>query len=74
MAATAGSSATVESDEPKFRGSPDAEGVRRAKKVFVEAYGDPPRKRGPVVIEDGPLVAGFDDDGDGDGDGGGDGV
>ena len=60
---------TTKSEAGERQGSPESEGVRHAKKVFTEAYGDPPRKRGPVVIEEGPLVAGLDDEGDG-GDGG----
>ena len=51
--------------------APKQEGARRAKKLFAETYGTPARKRGPVVMGDSPLTAGFDDDGDGDG---GDGV
>jgi MscS family membrane protein len=51
-----------------FRDSPEDEGIRRANRLFADTYGDPPKERGPVIIEEGPLVAGFDDDG-GQGDG-----
>lgn len=55
-----------ENDSVELRSSPESEGVRRAKRVFAKAYGDPPKRRGPVVIDSSPLTAGFDDD-DGDG-------
>lgn len=54
-----------EPDAVELRGSPKSAGVRGAKKVFTTAYGDPPKRRGPVVMDSSPLTAGFDDD-DGD--------
>ena len=57
-----------ERDTVELGGSPRSQGVRGAKKVFAAAYGDPPKRRGPVVMDSSPPTAGFDDD-DGDGDG-----
>lgn len=50
-------------------GTPNQEGIRRAKKLFSATYGDPPKERGPVVMGSSPLTAGFDDDGGDEGDG-----
>ena len=47
-------------------GRPEREGMRRARKLFAATYGDPPKDRGPVVMGESPLTAGFDDEDDGD--------
>ena len=59
-------SAGGERSDGALSGRPEREGMRRARKLFAATYGDPPKDRGPVVMGESPLTAGFDDDDDGD--------
>ena len=57
-----GDTDVAEGDAIALRGPPDREGIGRAKRLFMGTYGDPPKARGPVVIEQSPLTAGFEND------------